>query len=243
MKHDNPFLSSVGSGTVVADGLSFLNADYSNTSFRVSRVAIGAHNFLGNHIAYPAQGRTGDNCLLATKVMVPMDGPVREGVGLLGSPSFEIPRTVERDSRLDVQSPHELRRGLAAKNRHNVVTIALLLLSRWVLTVVLTVLALATAGPLLRARGAGGRRWPACWPCCSPSSTSCCSTGRCAGCRRCRPPGCSIYDRGFWRHERFWKVCADTYAQAIQRHPVQERGLADAGRAGRPPGLRRRLLS
>ena len=79
---------------MVADGLSIINADYSASHFRVSPVAIGAHNFLGNRIAYPAQGRTGDNCLLATKVMVPMDGPVREGVGLLGSPSFEIPRTV-----------------------------------------------------------------------------------------------------------------------------------------------------
>ena len=96
--HDNPFLSSVGSGTVVADGLTFANADYSNTSFRVSRVSIGAHNFLGNAIVYPARGRTGDNCLLATKVMVPIDGPIREDVGLLGSPSFEIPRTIERDS-------------------------------------------------------------------------------------------------------------------------------------------------
>ena len=86
---------------MVADGLSIINADFSSTSFRVSRASIGAHNFLGNHIAYPSQGKTGDNCLLATKVMVPIDGKVREGVGLLGSPSFEIPRTVERDSRFD----------------------------------------------------------------------------------------------------------------------------------------------
>ena len=97
MKHETPFLSSVGTGTVVADGLSIVNADFSRTSFRVSRASIGAHNFLGNDIAYPSQGRTGDNCLLATKVMVPIDGPVRENVGLLGSPSFEIPRSVQRD--------------------------------------------------------------------------------------------------------------------------------------------------
>ena len=104
-----PVPDPVGSGTVVADGLSIINADYSSTSFRVSRTSIGAHNFLGNAIAYPAQGRTGDNCLLATKVMVPIDGAVREGVGLLGSPSFEIPRTVERDSRFA-----DLRAGRAA---------------------------------------------------------------------------------------------------------------------------------
>ena len=83
------------------------------------RVAIGANNFLGNRIAYPAQGRTGDNCLLATKVMVPMDGKVREGVGLLGSPSFEIPRTVDRDHQLDVTDPAQVRRLLRRKNRHN----------------------------------------------------------------------------------------------------------------------------
>ena len=101
VKHENPFLSAVGSGTMVADGLSIINADFSSTSFRVSRVSIGPRNFLGNHIAYPPRGRTGDNCLLATKVMVPIDGEVREGVGLLGSPGFEIPRSVERDTRFD----------------------------------------------------------------------------------------------------------------------------------------------
>ena len=109
---------------MVADGLSIVNADSSSTSFRVSRVSIGANNFLGNRIIYPAQGRTGDNCLLATKVMVPIDGPSAQGVGLLGSPAFEIPRTVERDSRFDEhKDAAELRRGLAAKNRHNLATI------------------------------------------------------------------------------------------------------------------------
>lgn len=91
VKHETPYLSSVGTGTMIADGLSMVNADFSNTSFSVSRTSIGPHNFLGNRIAYPSRGRTGDNCLLATKVMVPIDGTVREGVGLLGSPSFEIP--------------------------------------------------------------------------------------------------------------------------------------------------------
>ena len=82
--HETPYLASIGSGTMVADGLSIINADFSSTSFRVSRASIGPHNFLGNDIAYPAGGRTGDNCLLATKVMVPIDGQVREDVGLAG---------------------------------------------------------------------------------------------------------------------------------------------------------------
>ncbi len=52
-KHDTPFLSTIGTGTMIADGLSFMNADYSATSFKVSRAAIGAHNFLGN--AFPSR--------------------------------------------------------------------------------------------------------------------------------------------------------------------------------------------
>lgn len=79
VQHETPFLCSVGSGTMVADGLSIINADYSSTSFRVSRASIGSNNFLGNNIAYPSGARTGKNCLLATKVMVPLEGEVREG--------------------------------------------------------------------------------------------------------------------------------------------------------------------
>jgi non-ribosomal peptide synthetase-like protein len=84
--HETPYLSTIGSGTMVADGLSIINADYSSTSFRLSAVSIGPDNFVGNDIVYPAGGRTGRNCLLATKAMIPLDGEIREGVGLLGSP-------------------------------------------------------------------------------------------------------------------------------------------------------------
>ena len=131
-KHDNPFLSSIGTGTMIADAVSFMNADYSPTSFKVSRATIGAHNFLGNGVFYPAGARTGDNCLLATMVAVPIDGPVRHDVGLLGSPPFEIPRSVLRDA-LPEEHTHRahFRRDLAAKNRHNLRTMALLMLVRW----------------------------------------------------------------------------------------------------------------
>src|SRR5205814_1239995 len=83
-------------GTMVASGLILVNDEVSSSSFRVSRVAIGPHNFVGNDVTYPVGGRTGDNVLLGTKVMVPLDGKIREGVGLLGAPCFEIPRSVER---------------------------------------------------------------------------------------------------------------------------------------------------
>jgi non-ribosomal peptide synthetase-like protein len=220
VRHENPFLVSVGSGTVVADGLSVVNADYSNSSFRVARASIGAHNFLGNRIAYPAGGRTGDNCLLATKVMVPLDGPVRQGVGLLGSPSFEIPRSVERDNNFEVKDPAELRRGLRAKNRHNGVSMALYLLVRWVYFYGFMLLATATldlyptfGAPVVALANVLTLLFSVVY-----------YVSVDAVARRLqvlRPAGCSIYDADFWRHERFWKVCADAYLQVFNGTPFK----------------------
>jgi non-ribosomal peptide synthetase-like protein len=220
VKHDSPFLSAVGSGTVVADGLSIINADFSNTSFRLSRVSIGAHNFLGNRIAYPAQGRTGDNCLLATKLMVPVDGEMREGVGLLGAPSFDIPRTVERDKQLDVGSADELRRALWGKNIHNTITMALFLLVRWIFVAAITVLYLiavdvwASMGALAVVLANVGVFFLIIgyWVLVDRLFRHLSAL---------RPNGCSIYDRAFWRHERFWKISADTYLNAFNGTPLK----------------------
>jgi non-ribosomal peptide synthetase-like protein len=206
VKHENPFLCTIGSGTMVADGLSIVNTDFSSTSFRLSRATIGPRSFLGNYIVYPPQGRTGDNCLIGTKAMVPLDGEVREGTGLLGSPSFEIPRSVDRDSRFDhLQRGDELRRRLRAKTRHNAVSIGLYLLSWWSFWFAVTALgwvaldlngsvgaiAIAAAGVLALALrvvhfGVIERM----------------STGF----RDLEPRYCSIYDPYFWWHERFWKL-------------------------------------
>src|SRR5438270_7537308 len=139
--HANPLLCAVGSGTMVADGLILVNDEVSSTSFRVSRASLGPNNFVGNDVTYPTGGRTGDNCLLGTKVMVPLDGKIREGVGLLGAPCFEIPRSVERDSRFDhLWTGDALRRGLAAKNRYNLRTIGIFLFTRWLGVFLVTVI-------------------------------------------------------------------------------------------------------
>ena len=37
-----------------------------------------------------------------------------------------------------------------------------------------------------------------------------------------RPQGCSIYDRAFWRHERFWKMSSVTYLSAFNGTPYQD---------------------
>ena len=100
-EHETPFGIEIGRSTMVSDGATLIDADYSSTSFRVTPLSIGPRNFLGNALAYPAGGRTGENCLIATKAMVPLDRPARANTGLLGSPCFEIPRSVTSDPRFD----------------------------------------------------------------------------------------------------------------------------------------------
>ncbi len=217
--HDNPYLSSVGSGTMVADGLSMNNADYSASSFRLSQTTVGAHSFLGNYVVYPSQGKTGENCLLATKVMVPVDGSVREGVGLLGSPSFEIPRSVQRDTSVDV-SPDERRRRLAAKNRHNLMTMALLLLVRWVHLFVLTMLAMIVTD-VYRLLGPAALVLPLVASLLFSMAYFIFVERASTGFRRLRPQYCSIYDPYFWWHERFWKLSLSPFDRMLAGTPFK----------------------
>ncbi|MER7396424.1 Pls/PosA family non-ribosomal peptide synthetase [Streptomyces sp. NPDC000151] len=218
--HETPFLAKVGSGTMVADGLSVINADFSSTSFRVSRAEIGAHNFLGNFIAYPSGGRTGENCLLATKVMVPLDGEIREGVGLLGSPSFEIPRTVERDTRFDhFRTGDEFRRRLGMKNRHNITTMGIFLLLRWVHVFVLTVFAVAA----VELYGVAEQLLIAAYMALSIAFTTVYFGLLERAILRFRPllpQLCSIYEPYFWWHERLWKV-PDTHFNVFNGTPFK----------------------
>ncbi len=207
-RHETPYLSTIGTGTMVSDGLSMINANYSSTSFTVTRATVGPRSFLGNNIVYPSSSRMGSNCLYGTKVMVPIDGAVRNDVGLLGSPPFEIPRSVDRDHRFDhLSTGDEFRRRLAAKNRHNIVTIGIFLLVRWCHFFALIVLALLAA----RLYGwIGASAIPV-----YVIGTVVFSIGyfvfvERAGVafRSLSPRYCSIYDSYFWWHERFWKLNA-----------------------------------
>ncbi|MFF6869843.1 Pls/PosA family non-ribosomal peptide synthetase [Streptomyces sp. NPDC012450] len=221
VKHESPLLSSVGRGTMVADGLSLMNAAYSSTSFRVTRTAIGAHNFLGNRIAYPSGGRTGDNCLLATKVMVPVHGPLRHDVGLLGSPSFEIPRSVARDGTFDDLARGDgLRRGLRAKNRHNAATMAWFLLTGWLYFFGVTLL-YAAAADLYAQWGvtAVALANVALLP--FTVLYSVLVERLVTAAHPLGPLFCSIYDVRFWRRERYWKVPPETYLQALNGTPFK----------------------
>ncbi|MFJ6048695.1 Pls/PosA family non-ribosomal peptide synthetase [Streptomyces sp. NPDC092307] len=221
VKHDSPFLSSVGTRTMVADGLSLINAEFSNTSFRLSRVTLGAHSFLGNRIAYPARARTGDNCLLATKVMVPIDGEVRENTGLLGSPPFAIPRTVMRDTRFqDLESEGELHRHLAAKNRHNAVTAGLYLAARWIHVFAMTLLALG-AKALYPTLGASAIALDAVLTMLFTVVYFALIERATTGFKAQEPLYCSIYESSFWRHERFWKIASIDYVQVFDGTPFK----------------------
>ena len=220
-KHEMPTLNTVGTGSIVSDGLSIMNAEFSSTSFRVMPAAIGVRNFVGNNIAYPAGGRTGDNCLLATKAMIPIGGPIREGVGLLGSPCFEIPRSVHRDHQFDhLTTGPERQRRLAAKNRHNAVTMGLHELVRYIYVVGLVLVAF---GPF----GMGNLPdWAA----------TAAFIGldfaftlvyfvlverAVLGFRPLQPRFCSIYEAAFWRHERFWKVPSTAYFRIFNGTPFK----------------------
>ncbi|MDQ0030397.1 Pls/PosA family non-ribosomal peptide synthetase [Arthrobacter bambusae] len=221
LKHDSPTLTTVGSGTMVSDGLSIIHADYSNTAFRLSPAVIGARSFFGNNIAYPAGARIGDNCLLGTKTMVPLEGPLREGVGLLGSPPFEIPRTVDRDSTFDrFRTPEERARRIPAKNLHNTVTVIYYLLARWAELYVILLTAWASQAflPSLGALAA-----------LAAVGTMVITTGvvmilvewASLGFRRLSPTFCSIYEVPFWRHERYWKLGAGGIVQMFNGTPFK----------------------
>lgn len=206
LAHESPFLCDVGTGTMVADGLNMMNADYTSSSFRLSTVRIAGRNYLGNHVTFPIGAHVGQNVLLATKVMVPIDGPSRRDVGLLGSPPFEIPRSVQRDAQFDERAMEEAKnRELPAKNRHNIMSMVYFLAVRWVLLFAATiagavavtahsflgVLAVALAMVALLV-------FRILFTALVERSVM--------GFRRLRPQFCSIYDGYFWRHERLWKL-------------------------------------
>jgi non-ribosomal peptide synthetase-like protein len=208
-RHETPFAVEIGRGTMVSDEVSLINAEYSSTSFRVVPLEIGTENFFGTRVAFPAGGRTGRDCMIASKAMVPLDGPVRENVGLLGSPCFEIPRSVTQDAQFDhLRQGEEFRRRLGAKNRHNLMTMAAFLGVRWLHVLLLTLL-LMCAGALYKSIGAAPALFAASLTAVIFTLAYFVAVER--GFLRFRPLQaryCSIYEPYFWWHERYWKLLA-----------------------------------
>ncbi|GAA3041001.1 hypothetical protein GCM10010464_00730 [Pseudonocardia yunnanensis] len=221
VRHDNPYLVTIGSGTMVADVLAMLNAELSSTSFRLSRTRIGANSFVGNNLYFIPQSRVGDNCLIGSKTMIPIDGPLLENTGLMGAPAFPIPRTVARDKAQRMGRSDE-RRGLSAKNRHNIVTILLFLFLRWsfllsTLVLVGTLSAVYEEGNVLLAVALSGVSYPV-WLMVVWVLTERLVTPRF---RKLRPQYCSIYDPYFRKHERYWKANWQDYYMLFNGTPFK----------------------
>ena len=212
-KHESPYLTTIGTATMVSDGLSVMNAEFSNTSFRTRHVLINSHSFFGNDIVYPVASKVGDNCLLGTKTMVPIDGKVRQDVGLLGSPPFEIPRSVQRDSSFDhLKSGEDFHRRLADKTKHNTATIGLFLLLRWMQFYVTTLVLLVAVDRHGERFGSVVVTLAAMVIVVFGVTSSVLIERAATGFRRLTSQFCSIYDPYFWRHERFWKLSAEGLA-------------------------------
>jgi non-ribosomal peptide synthetase-like protein len=139
--------------------------------------------------------------------MIPLDGPIRDNVGLLGSPPFEIPRTVHRGASsgpiVDL-GERRRRRRLAAKNRHNARTIATVLFLRWIQFFVV-VLVVGTAADFYGDVGVWAIPAALLLIPLFSSVYSALLERAVLGFRALRPRFCSIYDRYFWGHERLWK--------------------------------------
>ncbi len=203
---DNPFLCSVGEDTVASDGLWLGNLVMSSRAFRLGRSRLGERNFCGTNVYAPPDVRTGDNVMFATKVMAPVDGPVREDVGLLGSPAFEIPRASQRD--LDILArigAKERKRRLVRKTWINVAAMIGLVASR-ALFVFLTVFVFGWTAAVY-----GFNDVPAMTAAAGVffllSAAAAIFIERASlGFRRLKPTMATVYDPAFWRVERYWKL-------------------------------------
>ena len=206
LTHVTPYLCVIGEDTMVSDAVSLTTASFSSTSFRTGEVSIGAHSFLGNSITYPAGGKIGENCLVGNKTMIPIDGEVRTNVGLLGSPPFEIPRSLNSEGRVDL-SRKQFRRRLTGKNRHNIMTMAIHLFVGWIRLYVTLLLGFTTVD-LYQPYGiwalAGGTVVTALFNFFFSLLVERASLGF----SRLKPQFCSIYEQYFWWHERHWKLSA-----------------------------------
>jgi len=204
--HDYPFLCEIGDGTMVSDGLRMMNADITSSSFKLSPVKVREDNFFGNAINYPHNAKMGSNCMMGTKALIPIEGPIRENIGILGSPSFEIPRSVLRDQQFDrYKKPEVMKEQIHKKNIFNLYTMGAFLLSRWALgflvlmagylttilfgyygfvPVIVSMLSL----PIIVIGYFVLLEW---WS---------------LGFKRMSPRFCSILDPDYWRVEHYWKI-------------------------------------
>ena len=218
---DNPFLCSVGANTVASDSLWLGNLTMSSRAFRLGQCRIGENNFLGTMIYAPPGVRTGDNVMFASKVMAPIDGPLRENVGLLGSPAFEIPRASARDREmLAAIGEKERKRRLVRKTGFNIASMLGLIASRWLVVFLAVYLFGWTAAvygvndapPMIAAAALVSLLSIAVFILVERASL---------GFGRLSPEIATVYDPAFWRVERHWKLSDSPLATALAGTPMR----------------------
>lgn len=216
--HGLPWLCHIGHGSMVSDGLRLVNSEENAKGVRLFEAQLPANSFVGNDVFLPHDHRLGDNCLLATKVMVPTTGHTRHDTGLLGSPPFEIPRCNDEDIPAATATTNEDReRTLGAKNRHNL----------------LTAIAFVGAGAgqiwllLMLIYVSGAWRMEDPWRIAvalllaAPVTAAWWTLVQRLAYRFMKVPDLhiSIYDRQFWEVERMWKLTSTTLGRMFVGTP------------------------
>jgi non-ribosomal peptide synthetase-like protein len=148
--------------------------------------------------------------------------PVRQGVGLLGSPCFEIPRSVSRDRQFSELSrgPVQLRL-LRAKNRHNATTMSLYLLVRWLYVTGIFLVALLPLNDDSTVDGMLDTAATVVADLLFTVAYFVLVDRAVTGFRALRPKFCSIYQPAFWQHERFWKIPSIAYLPMFNGTPFK----------------------
>ncbi len=227
-RQHSPFLCRFGRNTLVSDRLRMTNMMVSNSSYKISQISVPANMYLGNALHYPVGARLAENCLIGTKTMIPIDGPLQSNTGLLGSPAFAIPRSVASDHKFDhYLEPAILRQRLRQKLKSNLVTLAFYMTKSWLQ--IFLMLFIAWFGTSIYQAIA------------SPNSVlialisttvvvadivavllfSIFCERLAQGFRPLKPLYCSLYDRRFWRHERFWKMNSNLLLELFNGTPVK----------------------
>ena len=213
----SPFLCQFRRNTLASDGLTLMNMELSYSSFVLKHIEIHENSYLGNAIHYPTDAKLGNNCLIATKAMIPIDGPVRENTGILGSPPFEIPRTVDRDRQFDhLKSPEVLPERLQLKLQSNLRTLGLHMFKSCTLVFSVVVLAavFTRIAAVLPHDSLGLAVAVTGFVICSIAFTigySILFEHIAQSFKPMTPKYCSLYDEEFWTHERFWKLSSDAF--------------------------------
>ena len=221
-QHHNPFLCSFNANTFVSDGLFMINTDMSRTSFKVTQISVPNNVYLGNDLHFPTAAKIGENCLVATKALIPINGELREDVGILGSPPFEIPRSMGADKKYEkYNQPDVLQHHLAMKLKSNLITLGWFMVRDWSVGFFLLAAAVsiyASYADVIFSSSITGGIIISAFALISLFATSFYTIlfGRIATwLRPMKPIECSLYEQPFWDQERYWKLNYDPVRDSV----------------------------